>query len=776
MLAALVALCAGMAQAEAANPIRIASQSNPQTVVSEQDVAITIRIFNSSQSDITGEIRLYGPDGHQVDMYDGLAGEQSVTYTGTWHVTQDQIDEGRIKYYVRYSVDADSESITNTVPVAIQAEAAAPQLSATYNVAPNAAREGQQVTLTYTLSNTGNVELRNIAISNEGVTQEKITVASLSVGEKITRESTVTMGKEALVSNPTVTYEAADSGVTLTISDMARRTVAVAEEGLDVSIAGDGLDNVYPGQNLELSLTMRNTGESAYSGLSVTLPDGSVGVSDVELAPGKSYEGKIRYTAQEDGEVSVYVAGQDANGETVAVVSNALAVKMQDASQALVLRVRAQAQNSVIYSEPAVLRFGVVVDNIGETDATTLTVKQGSTTVATIPSLPSGESRTLVFDVQTSIAGQFQFIVSGKDGSGNDRSYESNIIQVNYIEPTPVPTNTPGPTQVPPTPSPEPTATPAPSLGERVQAGVDAFAQRIRESVNPIVLYVIAAVLAAVLTVALTVSTVTSVRRRKLLANAIDTIERSPDVRDHKGRRKGKKKKEKKTAKPAESIVPTPELTDEPEESFNSAGDAADDWDAADDGAQEDTAQQPVSRSRARRAAQEAEVSAEETLRVVPVDERPEFVAQGKVDDSETRVFSKVKDQLDGDTRVQKPVRESEQAQEVPAQRTATRRTAAQAVTDETRVQPRVQAADPVANDSEGIRSAANGETIRLNNAEMAELVKKQERKSAGNTIKSAKPMKKKKKGFFFSRDDEDDLLEDLEGERPTDDDDDLFE
>lgn len=119
-------------------------------------------------------------------------------------------------------------------------------------------------------------------------------------------------------------------------------------------------------------------------------------------------------------------------------------IATQDASQALVLDVTAQAQTTTIYSEPAVVRFAVQVKNIGQTDAATLTVKEAGTTVATIPSLPSGESRTLVFDLETSIAGQIQFEVSGKDAAGNDKAYDSNIIFLTYVEPTPEPTATPG--------------------------------------------------------------------------------------------------------------------------------------------------------------------------------------------------------------------------------------------------------------------------------------------------------------------------------------------
>lgn len=175
------------------------------------------------------------------------------------------------------------------------------------------------------------------------------------------------------------------------------------------------------------------------------------------MAAGATFEQTIEWTPTQTTTLSAEITGSDDSGEAVSVTSDEVTVTTQDASQALVLSVSAQAQTTEIFSEPAVVRFAVVVSNIGQTDSATLTVKEAGTTVATIPSLPSGDSKTLVFDLETSIAGQIQFEVSGKDDAGNEKAYQSNIIQLTYIEPTPEPTATPAPTAVPPTPTPEPT-------------------------------------------------------------------------------------------------------------------------------------------------------------------------------------------------------------------------------------------------------------------------------------------------------------------------------
>ena len=333
MLVFLLAVSA-FAMAEA-DPIRVSSLSEPQSVISEQDGSITIRIYNSSQTDMTEEISLYDPTGGvPVSTYNGLQGEQSVTYTGTWHVTQDQIKEGKIKYYIQYSFDSGNglDKVVRAVPVTIQTEAAAPQLTATYTLSPTSARKGQKVAVEYTLSNTGNIELRNIAISNEGVSSKKLTAPSLSVGEKVTLQDSFTMGDSELVSKPTVTYQASGESKTYTISDMARKTVTLAQDGLEAALTTDAGDNVYPGEKIHLKLSIKNTGNNGYTGLTATLSDGTVMASDISLAAGANFEQTIEWAPAQSGAVTVQVDGMSDNGEAVSVASEELTITTQDAS------------------------------------------------------------------------------------------------------------------------------------------------------------------------------------------------------------------------------------------------------------------------------------------------------------------------------------------------------------------------------------------------------------------------------------------------------------
>ncbi|MBO5535026.1 MAG: hypothetical protein J6B53_06440, partial [Clostridia bacterium] len=425
------------ALAEAVDPIRVSSQSDPQSVIAEQDVAITIKIYNNSLSDMQDSITLFDPDGVSVQKYNGLGAEQSVTYTGNWHVTGEQIANRKIIYYIRYSVEG--KEFTKTIPVLIQTEAPAPQLIASYVISPVTARQGQQMNIAYTLANTGNIELRDITINNPGISDKTLTASSLSVNERIVLEDVFQMGAAEMDCAPLITYRAANSDARLTVPDMTRRTLTPAQDGLELTLSAENTENLYPGENIELTAKLKNTGNSAFLGLGVTLMDGTEVASGIELAPGASYDATVQYAPRQSGNIVATVSGIDAEGDRISIQSDPLGVIMQDATMALILGVRAAADHTTIFSEPAVVRFLIRVTNMGDTDATTLTITEAGTTVATIPSLPSGETRDVVVDLETSIAGQIQFVVSGKDAAGNDKSYPSNIIQLEYVAPTPVP-------------------------------------------------------------------------------------------------------------------------------------------------------------------------------------------------------------------------------------------------------------------------------------------------------------------------------------------------
>ena len=218
------------------------------------------------------------------------------------------------------------------------------------------------------------------------------------------------------------------------------------------------------------------------------------------------------------------------------------------------------------------------------------------------------------------------------------------------------------------------------------------------------------------------------------MAQAIDTIELSPDVRDSFGKRRrraqnaGSAKPEKGAKKPEENraeaqIVPTPEFKPDEQPSSTPARDAL--------------RRAEGEENRRRRAQQE--VPTDKTLRVAPVEERPEFTPQGKVDDSKTRIFGR----LD----VEGALKEEQAKAEAPK--------------------------------ADEEKTEAAQETIRLSGEDVQKL-KTQAREDhfgvKGKKREEIKPMKKKKGlfGLGKKKDEDDDFL--IDANDDDGDDDDLFE
>ena len=95
---------------------------------------------------------------------------------------------------------------------------------------------------------------------------------------------------------------------------MARKTVTLAQNGLEAALTTDAGDNVYPGEKIHLKLSIKNTGNNGYTGLTATLSDGTVMASDVSLAAGANFEQTIEWAPAQSGAVTVQVDGMSDNG------------------------------------------------------------------------------------------------------------------------------------------------------------------------------------------------------------------------------------------------------------------------------------------------------------------------------------------------------------------------------------------------------------------------------------------------------------------------------
>lgn len=455
------------------DPITTSSACVPNTLVEPGPVDVTIKVYNSGDTDMQSPMTLYDPNGEAVENFVDvtLAAGQSQSWNGTWNVSQEEMAEGKLRFALRYELNAGGAAVqvNKTIAVSIQQDAPAPSLTASYTVTPNPAQEGAEVTLTYTLSNTGNVAVTNVQITNEELTDERINISRIETGERVTREFVYEMGDEAVTFKPKVTYRADGSDRVLTIGTMAQETIEVAEGDLELElVGGENVVGAMPGDKATLTLTMRNTGNITYSNIQIT--DSVLGEieSGLELGPGEEKTVQREFTVQESADHAFTVTAVSSAGGEIEHTSNKVSVVALDLERAVNLEVSAEAGQTVIREKPAVVAFAVTVRNIGEVDAQNVELYQGDTLVATIDSIPAGEEARVVKEYSVSMEGTFQFTaVSYMEVEQQEeplqQRFDSPEVVLAYVETTPEPV-TPPPTLAPEV-TVEPVATEAPETG-----------------------------------------------------------------------------------------------------------------------------------------------------------------------------------------------------------------------------------------------------------------------------------------------------------------------
>lgn len=455
------------------DPITTSSACVPNTLVEPGPVDVTIKVYNSGDTDMQSPMTLYDPNGEAVENFVDvtLAAGQSQSWNGTWNVSQEEMAEGKLRFALRYELNAGGAAVqvNKTIAVSIQQDAPAPSLTASYTVTPNPAQEGAEVTLTYTLSNTGNVAVTNVQITNEELTDERINISRIETGERVTREFVYEMGDEAVTFKPKVTYRADGSDRVLTIGTMAQETIEVAKGDLELElVGGENVVGAMPGDKATLTLTMRNTGNITYSNIQIT--DSVLGEieSGLELGPGEEKTVQREFTVQESADHAFTVTAVSSAGGEIEHTSNKVSVVALDLERAVNLEVSAEAGQTVIREKPAVVAFAVTVRNIGEVDAQNVELYQGDTLVATIDSIPAGEEARVVQEYSVSMEGTFQFTaVSYMEVEQQEeplqQRFDSPEVVLAYVEATPEPV-TPPPTLAP-VATVEPVATEAPETG-----------------------------------------------------------------------------------------------------------------------------------------------------------------------------------------------------------------------------------------------------------------------------------------------------------------------
>lgn len=465
LLAAMFLLSAGAALAETVTPVDpvdpvvCSMEITPSTLTQPGTVDVTINISNSGNTDMKDPVILYDPTSQVVSDFGTngsvlLKAGQSETWTGKWDVNQRTLENGSVVFFVKYTLYKDSgESYSQSQPIRakLSAQAAAADIEIKRTISPATAREGQEVTVKYDITNTGTVTLKNVTVQeNKDINDAAQKIPELKPGEMAQVKFPVTMKKANLTSSATITYEV--DGVSTKVQEKVEAvTIAYGEPAMSATLTSSA-KGVAVNDKFKLLLELKNKGTVDYTNLQVT--DSTLGTvfTNQSLAKNGTLTLEKEITLTATTEYQFVITAIDNTGTEVSLSTDAVKVEVVDLDKSLHLTVITTPDRTEVYEQPGKVRFSVTVTNDSEVDAKDVDILHGTTKIYTFSSIPAGESRSLTRDAALSSEGKYQFTASTVDALGATTAFKSNEVQIAFSLPTPAPAT--------PTPVPNPTAVP----------------------------------------------------------------------------------------------------------------------------------------------------------------------------------------------------------------------------------------------------------------------------------------------------------------------------
>ncbi len=473
VVAALLCLCAA---ASADNsPLKVSMELSSNSFTEPKTITVSIQVTNTGEGDMPGACTLYYPNGKQVEDFGApvLSVGTSKSWSGTWKVTQAQLEAGKITFKLKYPVYNDAGELVNksySFSKKITYEGATASLEINRTITPATAQKGQEVTITYDVVNSGNVDVTNVTIKeNSSISSKSGTISKVAAGTKESYTFTVKMGTKNLTSQPTITYKV--SGKTQTVKKDAA-TIKYGQVYMSASLAADKKGGV-PGDMVTLTLKIKNSGKEDYQNVSVS--DATLGeiFSGQTVKAGETLTLEKQITIDQTTDYQFTVKGQTSDGTDAETSSGRVTVTAADPAKVITLDVQAVADRSVVYTMPGTVRFTVSVTNNSAIDVSKVNVYAVDTLLYTFPTITAGETRSFVRDVNISMAGQFAFNARCVDQLNETVTFTSNVVPITYETPTAVPTE--APIVTPPAPVHEeiPTTDGLPSIVDGVQSALN---------------------------------------------------------------------------------------------------------------------------------------------------------------------------------------------------------------------------------------------------------------------------------------------------------------
>ncbi|MFR1758692.1 MAG: hypothetical protein ACLSX2_03255 [Christensenellaceae bacterium] len=264
-------------------------------------------------------------------------------------------------------------------------------------------KQGENVKLTYVVTNTGDKTLSYVEVSEPSL--GKINSGeNLKPGEKLTFTYTLKNITQSFQSKPRLTY-IADGKTQSASGNTVNITVATAKLTATLEVSKSQID---PGDSITLTGKVTNKGDITFK--SVTISEKSLGElgSASNMGSGESKTVTKQVTPQDSAVYQLVVTAVDSTGKKYTYSSKSVTVKVADNPVPVTIDLTAQT-DTVQLSEPGMVSFSIDVDNISNKTLSNVKITdQNDNTVQVIDELPAG-SENIQYECMVNATTEFIF-------------------------------------------------------------------------------------------------------------------------------------------------------------------------------------------------------------------------------------------------------------------------------------------------------------------------------------------------------------------------------
>ena len=427
LLTALLALAglafAGLAES-AQGGLEVSFSINPAEIVGPGDITMTFVLTNTTAGDIKN-IYLTSADGLLSEPVGQLSAGETQTLVRPHAVTQAELDEG----YVRYTLSHDapglgSEKVTHNLIAPVIKGDVRPVIDFTRQISSQYVPAGSQLTITYRVTNNGNVPLSAIYV-RDALGDFTGRLEQLAVGATRTFISRVAVNMEcqsvASLEYRLPSGEAVTRRLQPVVIHLARSVL-----NSEFSVGRSAFDP----DRADAVMVLTNVGNDDYGDIAV-LDDvyGGVIADGVSLPHnGAPLEIAFTYPVRGDGEYRWRVTGTSQAGETLNFVTDTLTLPAGEVPQAVDIDMAVSTRDTQI-NRPGSVVFDFTLTNGGTAMAKELRlyeVERGDARQLAV--LPTGEPSSFSVTYEVRQDARFIFCLDYTDADGRSRTISAKPI------------------------------------------------------------------------------------------------------------------------------------------------------------------------------------------------------------------------------------------------------------------------------------------------------------------------------------------------------------